>query len=48
MRTYKTKNTRHSTNKGPRSICHARPGKYYISGVRTVPQTLSDATGYWG
>ena len=28
---------------GPRNICHARPGKYYISGVRTVPQTLSDA-----
>jgi len=24
-------------NKGPRNTCHARPGKYYISVVRTVP-----------
>jgi len=24
---------------GSRNTCHAHPGKYYISGVRTVPQT---------
>jgi len=24
---------------GSRNTCHARPGKYYISGVRTVPKT---------
>jgi len=28
---------------GPRLICHVRPSKYYISGVLTVPQTLSNA-----
>jgi len=34
---------------GWRNICHARPGKYYISGVLTVPRTLSDAQAafYW-
>jgi len=34
---------------GPRLIGHARPGKYYISGVLTVPQTLSNAQAefYW-
>jgi len=28
---------------GLRNIGYARSGKYYISGVRTVPQTLFDA-----
>jgi len=34
---------------GPRNTGHARPGKYYISGVLTVPQPLSDAQTvfYW-
>jgi len=28
---------------GPNNIGDTRPGKYYICGVLTVPQTLSDA-----
>jgi len=34
---------------GPHNIGHACPGKYYISGVRTVPENLSDAQAefYW-
>jgi len=42
MRTYtKVQNKPKQLGKtqGPRNTCHARPGKYYISGVRTVPQT---------
>jgi len=30
--------TKLKQTKGPHTICHARPDKYYIFGVRTVPQ----------
>jgi len=50
MCTYtKVQNKTNSYKQAPRNTCHARPGKYYISGVLTVSQTLSDAQSvlYW-
>ena len=32
------KSTKQLCKQDPHNICHARPGKYYISGVHTVPQ----------